>query len=54
MIENIIEDKTIQSNKKEIKAFACVGTSTNDQRNITFSQPPRHQHGSDDPPAQAY
>lgn len=37
MIENIIEENTIQSNKIEMKAFACVGTCTNDQRNIMFS-----------------
>lgn len=42
MVENIIEDNTIQCNKIEMKAFACVGTCTNNQRNITFS----HQHVS--------
>lgn len=40
MVENIIEDDTIQCNKIKIKAFACVGTCTDDQGNITFS----HQH----------
>lgn len=38
MIESIIEDNKIQNNEMEMKSFACMGTWTNDQSRIMFSQ----------------